>query len=131
MTPLSSVIILVLFRLTTPGQAHAETSLISAPLAGGAGGLMCACTNLRAKPIEVTIKINLTDVVVPSANVVIQPGSAKKFNLRGTPQTGNCHIFRQDRSPVLSKHVSCTLSAMDGNDHPIAVIPVNRKFKIP
>lgn len=134
------VSVLVLLVLISTGQAIAETTLISAPLSVGDDGslnppgLRCACTNLMAKPIEIIFTINAVDAAnigfaTSSPARTIDPGSVKHYTLGGSVIAGNCNVRRVDGIKVLTKQLSCTLSAIDNNGSPIAVEPVNKKHK--
>ena len=134
---IAMVSVMALVISINPGQAEAEITLISAALPGGAGGVTCACTNLKASPLDITIKITTTTIGDPlsvASNFTIQPGYTAKYTSTGWAglvSSGNCNIIRQDRVQVRAKDLSCTFSAIDAGGYPIVTIPVDKNFKIP
>ncbi len=121
-----SIVAAILFIMSTP--AMAETVLVSSPLPPGEGGHNCACTNLTKNTIEVEFNLVYTTGYT-YLDRTIQSGNADSFAITSTAYTRLCRIIRGDGKTVKEKDLACTLSAIDANGNPTAVVPVNLKFK--
>jgi hypothetical protein len=111
-----------------PGRAVAETGLVSAPLKGGAGGAVCACTNLTGKAIEVDFLLVRLSGGSGCAGELVYPDRPTPCEKLFT-EVVTCTVFRSDGKPLSTKQLPCTLSSIDANGSPTAVVPVDKKLK--
>ncbi len=121
--------ILLVVLCMASGQAIAETVLISSPLDGGDSGLICACTNLTKNVITVDIQFLRWDGTAGSPfELSINPGFPRAVWTTSS-SLSVCKVSRTDGKSLSSKHVACNLMASDVNNDPVAVVPVDIKFK--
>lgn len=111
-----------------PGRAVAGTLLMSAPLKGGAGGAVCACTNLTSQSIEVDFALVGQSGGTPCTNQTIFPGEPTPCQT-ATTAVVVCRVSRIDGKSASTKHLACSLSSIDANGNSTAVVPVNEKLK--
>ncbi len=109
-------------------QAMAETILMSPPLPPGDNGFTCGCLNLTKDYINVQIQL-VSSAGVNGLSRNIAYGFVDSYTLN-TATTRSCRVMRVDRKTVRTKHLRCTLSAIDINGNPTAVVPVDIKYNI-
>lgn len=127
MNRLLTVAIITSVLKLAPVQAAAETFLISAPVPGGAGGLVCACTNLTKKTLLIDFILQQQSGGSACSDQLSLSGSLADCQRLYTSTT-ICKVRRSDGKRINKKQLSCTLSALDGSGNPIAVVPVNQKL---
>jgi hypothetical protein len=111
-----------------PGGAAAATDLASAPLPGGEGGLVCACTNLTDKTIVVDFTLQVPAGSTNCWGESIAPGRPGSCETALT-SIRICRVSRDDGKSASAKQLACSWSAVDANGNPTAVVPVDKKVK--
>jgi hypothetical protein len=111
-----------------PVKAGAVTGLLSAPLKGGAGGAVCACANLTDKTIEVDFLLVRLSGGLACLGELVYPDRPTPCEKPFT-EVVMCTVFRSDGKSLSTKQLTCTLSSIDANGNPTAVVPVDNKLK--
>lgn len=106
----------------------AAASLISPPIKGGAGGLICACTNLTSEPIEVRFRLAFVNGTLFCNDQNISPAFLKTCSV-ASQEVRTCDVTRTDGKALSPKQLACTFSSFDGNGNPTITVPVDRKLK--
>ena len=111
------------------GRAAAVTVLTSQPLKGGAGGLVCSCSNLTEEAVIVTLALRH-----PSGGTFCQAVSVPTSGFPGYCSVGStlvrtCTVSRDDEKPLSARQLLCTLSSLDAAGNTTAVVPVDAKLK--
>lgn len=102
--------------------------LVSAPLPGGDGGLVCACANLTKATIGVDIILQ-SNGGGSACNGLSNPSGIPVECESFQSNVTMCKVRRDDGKAISKKHVLCTLSALDVNGNPTTVVPVDIKFR--
>lgn len=124
-----TVAMFIVFLHLTPAQA-ADKYLVSKPIPGGAGGLVCACTNLTKSSHVVTFIIQHKSGGGACTNLPVPSGGVQDCE-RPYTSPSMCKVRRIDGLAITTKQFSCTLSALDGSGNPLAVVAVDKKYKNP
>src|SRR5262245_14741555 len=110
----------------TVGFSSAAMGLASAPLKGGAGGLVCSCSNVTGEnDVPVNFRLRSTSgTSVCGRN--IDSASTDDCWAAGS-QTRMCYVVRTDGLSLSQKAFLCTLSSIDAAGNPTATVPVDVK----
>lgn len=114
--------------LLTPSFAISETILISAPLKGGEGGVICSCTNMTKNNISIFFHIDTYGASSSSSYMDIFPKDTR-FHARPYQTPSTCRIIREDRKKVSARKLKCNITSVDINENPMAVLPVDIKIE--
>lgn len=117
-------IMLLLFA----GAARAATVLTSQPLKTGAGGLVCACSNLTSSVAAMELAVRSPGGVTSACGGTVLPGFPISCTFPSTA-VRTCTVSRTDGGPLSAKQFLCTLSSLDAAGNPTAVVPVDKKMK--
>jgi hypothetical protein len=111
------------------GRAAAVTVLTSPPLNGGAGGVVCSCSNLTGETVVVDFAIR--DIIGSTfcQNETVSPGGSPRVCAVSGTLVRTCTVSRDDGGALSAKQLLCTLSAVDAAGNPTAVVPVDKKLK--
>ena len=120
---------LVLVLLPT-ASALAQTALVSRPLPRSTdGALVCSCYNLTKKHIQVIMLVgNQTQNTPILAD--LDPGEMH-HGANSTADNGVCRVYEFTGRSINAKQVDCSLVSVNANNGPMAVEPVNIKYKMP
>jgi hypothetical protein len=121
---LAAAVILVL-----AGPAGAATGLTSAPMIVPPGGVACTCLNLTAETIDVALSIGNGVPLFSSLGPGDDSGTVGHFPGAGTHQTTFCKVFRQGGGKLSAKQIACSISSVDADGNPTAVLPLDRKIE--
>ena len=103
--------------------------LASAPLKGGAGGLICSCSNLTADQLVVHVVLIYQVGATSCNNLSLSSGGfPRDCSVTSTPPR-ICVVRRDDGKSFSTKDIACTLATLDGAGNVTAVVPVDKKLK--
>ena len=103
-------------------QAEAK-DLVSAPLKGGAGGLLCSCTSLGG---EIVVDFALgNDLGATRCNNVSLSGA--DGCPAAVPTTRRCRVGRSDGRALTTRQIACSFMSLDGAGQPLVVVPVDKR----
>lgn len=124
------LVFLTIFCSFLPSQAAAEKGLISMPLPKGEGGLICSCTNLKAKSIDVIFRFTGNGGSQVEWLDNIPAGGVGQFQPIMGDRISNCSVYRLDGQDATTSQLYCVLSAIDSLGNPTSTAPVNKKIKM-
>src|SRR5262245_32695332 len=111
-----------------PAGAAAVTELLSTPLKGGEGGLVCSCVNLTDDSIVVDFSLRQNGSVLFCSGVSVVAGNANSCT-KASQGVRSCGVSREDGKPVSTSQLACNLTSLDAAGNPIVVVPVDQKRK--
>jgi hypothetical protein len=111
------------------GRAVAGTVLTSQPLKGGAGGLVCSCSNLTGEAVMVTFGLRHANGGSFCQSQTVSTSGFPSDCTVGSTLVRTCTVSRDDGKPVSAKQLLCTFSSLDAAGNTTAVVPVDAKLK--
>jgi hypothetical protein len=112
-----------------PAAAPAATVLASAPLKGGAGGLVCSCANLSSEAVVVDVSLRWASGSSICNNLSLSTSAFPRECSLSTQTVRVCVVSRDDGKSASAKHLLCSFASLDGAGNPLAVVPVDMKLK--
>jgi hypothetical protein len=97
--------------------------------AGGAGGLICSCTNLTQDTIVVTFLLIDSGGFFACNGETLASGGSASCDIASSALPRLCKVRRDDGAPAKTRQLACSIAALDAAGNPTVVVPVNRIFK--
>ena len=108
--------------------ANAGKILTSAPLPGGSAGLICACTNLTKKSIDITMEIKTVNGGSTSSLEIIPAFWMRQIKYSTTTANGICMGKKQNRRFITTKEIACSFFSEDSTTGRL-MVPVDKKLR--
>jgi len=112
-----------------PATAPAVIVLASAPLKGGAGGLVCSCVNLTGDAVVVDVSLRWASGASICNNLSLATLAFPQECSLFTQTVRSCVVSRDDGAPASARHLLCTFASLDAAGNPLAVVPVDTKLR--